>query len=181
MQCPKCHYHGSRVVDSRPADDGKAIRRRRECEQCHFRFTTFERIEQTPLLVIKKNGTREEFSREKLLRGLIRSCEKRPIALEQLETVVNEVEAEIRALGENEVSSIVIGEYVMDKLAKIDDVAYIRFASVYRQFSDRKTFLDELKNMEKKKAEHAAAEASDIQPSDAPPHEAAPGKEDNEQ
>lgn len=99
----------------------------------------------------QKNGTREEFSREKLLRGLIRSCEKRPIALEQLETVVNEVEAEIRALGENEVSSIVIGEYVMDKLAKIDDVAYIRFASVYRQFSDRKTFLDELKNMEKKK------------------------------
>ena len=104
-----------------------------------------------------------------------------PIALEQLETVVNEVEAEIRALGENEVSSIVIGEYVMDKLAKIDDVAYIRFASVYRQFSDRKTFLDELKNMEKKKAEQAAAEASDIQPSDAPPQEAAPGKEDNEQ
>ena len=128
----------------------------------------------------KKNGEREEFSREKLLRGLIRSCEKRPIALEQLETVVNEVEAEIRALGENEVSSIVIGEFVMDKLSKIDDVAYIRFASVYRQFSDRKTFLDELKNMEKKKAEQAAAESSDTQPSDAPPNEAAPGKEDNE-
>lgn len=182
MQCPKCHYHGSRVVDSRPADDGKAIRRRRECEQCHFRFTTFERIEeQTPLLVIKKMARAKNSAVKSCCRGLIRSCEKRPIALEQLETVVNEVEAEIRALGENEVSSIVIGEYVMDKLAKIDDVAYIRFASVCRQFSDRKTFLDELKNMEKKKAEQAAAEASDIQPSDAPPHEAAPGKEDNEQ
>ncbi len=171
MQCPKCQYHGSRVVDSRPADEGKAIRRRRECERCHFRFTTFERIEQTPLLVIKKNGTREEFSREKLLRGLIRSSEKRPIALEQLENVVNEVEAEIRALGENEVSSIVIGEHVMDKLAKIDDVAYIRFASVYRQFSDRKTFLEELENMERKTARSSA---------DKLPEQASEGKEDGE-
>ena len=98
MRCPFCNARDARVVDSREIRDGAVIRRRRECEQCHFRFTTFERIEQTPLLVIKKNGTREEFSREKLLRGLIRSCEKRPIALEQLETVVNEVEAEIRAL-----------------------------------------------------------------------------------
>lgn len=173
MQCPKCQYHGSRVVDSRPADEGKAIRRRRECERCHFRFTTFERIEQTPLLVIKKNGTREEFSREKLLRGLIRSSEKRPIALEQLENVVNEVEAEIRALGENEVSSIVIGEHVMDKLAKIDDVAYIRFASVYRQFSDRKTFLEELENMERKTARTSAEPADELP-------KTSEGKEDGE-
>lgn len=150
MQCPKCHYNGTRVVDSRPVEDNTAIRRRRECEQCHYRFTTFERMEQTPLLVIKKNGTREEFSREKLLRGLIRSCEKRPIALEQLEDLATQVEKEIRALGENEVTSIVIGEHVMDKLREIDDVAYIRFASVYRQFSDRETFLEELRNMEKK-------------------------------
>lgn len=150
MQCPKCQYNGSKVVDSRPVEESNSIRRRRECEKCHHRFTTFERIEQTPLLVIKKNGTREEFNREKLLRGLIRSSEKRPIALEQLEDIVSQVEKEIRALGENEIPSMEIGEYVMDKLAMIDDVAYIRFASVYRQFSDRKTFLEELKNMEKK-------------------------------
>ena len=150
MQCPKCQNQGTRVVDSRPVESNNSIRRRRECEECQYRFTTFERIEQSPLLVIKKNGNREEFSREKLLRGLIRSCEKRPIALEQLEEMVTEVEREIRAQGENEVSSMVIGEYVMDKLAKLDDVAYIRFASVYRQFSDRATFLEELKKLETK-------------------------------
>lgn len=150
MQCPKCHHNGSKVVDSRPVEESNSIRRRRECEKCHHRFTTFERIEQTPLLVIKKNGTREEFSREKLLRGLVRSSEKRPIKLEQLEEVVNQVERDIRATGENEVPSMVIGEYVMAHLAEIDDVAYIRFASVYRQFSDRETFLAELQNLEKK-------------------------------
>lgn len=160
MQCPKCHYSGSRVVDSRPIDDNNSIRRRRECESCHHRFTTFERIEQSPLLVIKKNGTREEFSREKLLRGLVRSCEKRPIALEQLEDLVNTVEKEIRSQGENEISSLEIGKYVMDELVKIDDVAYIRFASVYRQFSDRQTFLDELKKLEKKEPREADAPAS---------------------
>lgn len=163
MQCPKCHYNGSKVVDSRPVEESNSIRRRRECERCHHRFTTFERIEQTPLLVIKKNGNREEFSREKLLRGLIRSAEKRPIALEQLEDIVTEVEKEIRASGENEVPSMTIGEHVMDKLAAIDDVAYIRFASVYRQFSDRKTFLEELKNMEKKRA---LEEEGEISPAD---------------
>lgn len=160
MQCPKCHYNGSRVVDSRPIDDNNSIRRRRECESCHHRFTTFERIEQSPLLVIKKNGTREEFSREKLLRGLVRSCEKRPIALEQLEDLVNTVETEIRSQGENEISSLEIGKYVMDELVKIDDVAYIRFASVYRQFSDRQTFLDELKKLEKKDPREVDAPSS---------------------
>ena len=148
MRCPKCHHNGTRVVDSRPADSGRAIRRRRECEKCHYRFTTFERVETTPLLVIKKNGNREEFSREKLLRGLVRSCEKRPIAMGQLEKLVDEVEADIRSQGENEVSSMAIGEAVMNRLKSIDDVAYIRFASVYRQFSDRETFLKELENME---------------------------------
>ena len=105
MHCPKCHHNNSRVIDSRQADDGRAIRRRRECEKCGFRFTTFERVEETPLLVIKKNGAREEFNREKMLRGLIRSAEKRPVAMEQMEQVVDHVETRIRELGENEVSS----------------------------------------------------------------------------
>lgn len=147
MQCPKCQYNGSRVVDSRPADEGRAIRRRRECESCQFRFTTFERLERAPLLVVKRDGNREEFSREKLLNGLVRSAEKRPIALSQLEEVVNHVENELRQTGDNEISSSLIGELVMDQLAKIDDVAYIRFASVYRQFTDRKMFIKELERM----------------------------------
>ena len=145
MQCPKCKNNGSRVVDSRPADDGRSIRRRRECEECGF--TTFERLEKAPLLVIKRNGNREEFSREKLLNGLVRSAEKRPVSLGQLETIVNEIERSINQEGENEVSSTLIGEMVMDHLSKIDDIAYIRFASVYRQFTDRKMFLKELERM----------------------------------
>ncbi|ALV20658.1 MULTISPECIES: transcriptional regulator NrdR [Carnobacterium] len=153
MQCPRCQNNGSRVVDSRPADDGRAIRRRRECEACSFRFTTFERVEQAPLLVIKKNGTREEFNREKILRGIIRSCEKRPVAVEQVEKIVDDVENKIRSLGENEISSAIIGEYIMEKLAEVDDVAYIRFASVYRQFKDMSVFLKELQEFEKKKSE----------------------------
>lgn len=152
MQCPRCQNNGSKVVDSRPADDGRAIRRRRECEACKFRFTTFERVEKTPLLVIKKNGTREEFNREKILRGLIRSCEKRPVAMEQVEKIVDEVENQIRGLGENEIASAIIGEYIMEKLADIDEVAYIRFASVYRQFKDMSVFLKELQEFERKKA-----------------------------
>ena len=153
MQCPRCQNNGSKVVDSRPADDGRAIRRRRECEACNFRFTTFERVEKTPLLVIKKNGTREEFNREKILRGLIRSCEKRPVAMEQVEKIVDEVENQIRGLGENEIASAIIGEYIMEKLADVDEVAYIRFASVYRQFKDMSVFLKELQEFERKKTE----------------------------
>ncbi|KRN26745.1 transcriptional regulator NrdR [Secundilactobacillus similis DSM 23365 = JCM 2765] len=126
------------------------IRRRRECENCGFRFTTFERIEVTPLLVIKKNGTREEFNREKVLRGIIRSAEKRPVGMDVMTKVVDEVENEIRALGENEVSSQLIGEYVMKRLADIDEISYIRFASVYRQFKDMSVFLEELKDVMKK-------------------------------
>ncbi|MGX7014555.1 transcriptional regulator NrdR [Vagococcus silagei] len=147
MQCPKCHYNGSRVVDSRPADDGRSIRRRRECEECGFRFTTFERIEVTPLLVIKKNGAREEFNREKVLRGLIRSAEKRPVSMEQMEQVVENVENRLRNLGENEVSTNLIGEYVMEDLVKLDEISYIRFASVYRQFKDMSVFLEELQGI----------------------------------
>ena len=147
MQCPHCHHNSSRVVDSRPTDGGAAIRRRRECENCGFRFTTFERVEQTPLLVIKKNGTREEFSREKILRGLIRASEKRPVTMDQMRHIVEQVENKLRAIGENEVSSQTIGEQVMGLLADVDDVAYIRFASVYRQFKDMSVFMKELKEM----------------------------------
>jgi len=147
MQCPRCKFNGSRVIDSRPADDGRSIRRRRECDECGYRFTTFERLEKAPILVIKRNGNREAFSREKLLNGLVRSAEKRPIPLSQLEQIVNEVEHKINQEGENEISSMLIGEMVMDYLAKIDDIAYIRFASVYRQFTDIKMFLKELERM----------------------------------
>ncbi|WP_326716318.1 transcriptional regulator NrdR [Vagococcus jeotgali] len=147
MQCPRCQYNGSRVVDSRPTDDGRSIRRRRECEECGFRFTTFERVEVTPLLVIKKNGAREEFNREKVLRGLIRSAEKRPVSMEQMEQVVDQVEHRIRSRGENEVSTNLIGEYVMEDLVGLDEIAYIRFASVYRQFKDMSVFLKELQEI----------------------------------
>lgn len=150
MQCPKCHHNNSRVVDSRQTDDGRVIRRRRECENCGYRFTTFERIEEAPLLVIKKNGAREEFNREKILRGLIRSAEKRPVTMEQMEKVVDNVENRIRALGENEVSSTRIGEYVMEYLVDLDEIAYIRFASVYRQFKDMSVFLKELQGIVEK-------------------------------
>ena len=147
MQCPKCHYNGSRVVDSRPADEGRAIRRRRECEDCGFRFTTFERVEVTPLLVVKKNGAREEFNRDKVLRGLVRSAEKRPVPMDDMEKIVDNVENRIRSLGENEVSTTLIGEYVMEDLVDLDEIAYIRFASVYRQFKDMSVFLEELQEV----------------------------------
>ncbi|MBM7571957.1 transcriptional regulator NrdR [Aquibacillus albus] len=147
MRCPNCEYKSTKVLDSRPIEDGRSIRRRRECEECGFRFTTFERLEEVPLIVVKKEGTREEFSREKLLRGLIKACEKRPVALEQIETVAAEVEKELRNRGTSEVQSDDIGEMVMDRLSSIDEVAYVRFASVYRQFKDINVFLDELKDL----------------------------------
>ena len=150
MRCPSCQYNGTKVVDSRPVDDNKAIRRRRECEDCGFRFTTFEKVEETPLIVVKKDGSREEFSREKVLRGLIRACEKRPVALEQLENIVFSIEKELRRQGNAEVKSEDVGEIVMDKLAEVDEVAYVRFASVYRQFKDLNVFIDELKEILKK-------------------------------
>lgn len=147
MKCPKCQHNGTRVLDSRPSDEGRAIRRRRECEECGYRYTTFERVEHTPLIVVKKDGNREEFSREKLLRGLVRACEKRPVALEILERITEEVEQDLRNAGKSEVSSEEIGELVMSALVDVDDVAYVRFASVYRQFKDINVFVNELKEM----------------------------------
>jgi transcriptional repressor NrdR len=150
MKCPSCQNNNTRVLDSRPVDDGRSIRRRRECEKCSYRFTTFEKVEEIPLIVVKKEGTREEFSRDKMLRGLIKACEKRPVALKELEEVTSEVEKELRSQGVSEIKSEFIGEMVMDRLAKIDEVAYVRFASVYRQFKDINVFIDELKELIKK-------------------------------
>jgi transcriptional repressor NrdR len=151
MKCPACHHNGTRVVDSRPVDENKSIRRRRECESCAFRFTTFEKVEEMPLVVVKKDGSREEFSREKVLRGLIRACEKRPVSLDSLDEVVFSIEKELRRIGNSEVKSEAVGEMVMDRLAKIDEVAYVRFASVYRQFKDINVFIEELKDLLEKK------------------------------
>ncbi|MBD3919745.1 transcriptional regulator NrdR [Paenibacillus sp. PR3] len=147
MRCPYCDYAGSKVLDSRPANENKSIRRRRECEKCSRRFTTFEMIEETPLIVIKKDGSREEFSREKLLRGLIRACEKRPVPAERLEVVVSEVEKELRTTAHAEIESRIIGELVMEQLYPVDEVAYVRFASVYRQFKDIDMFMKELNTL----------------------------------
>lgn len=150
MLCPQCHNNSSRVVDSRPADNGNAIRRRRECEKCGYRFTTFERIEATPLLVIKKNGNREEFNRDEILHGIMRAAEKRPVSMDKITDIVDEVERKIRAVGGTEVSSQLIGEYVMNILADVDDVTYIRFASVYHEFKDMQSFADELQELMKR-------------------------------
>ncbi|CAI9389312.1 transcriptional regulator NrdR [Niallia sp. Sow4_A1] len=150
MRCPTCQHNNTRVLDSRPVDEYKSIRRRRECEACGNRFTTFEKVEEIPLIVVKKEGTREEFSKDKILRGLIRACEKRPVALKQLEEITAEVEKELRSNVASEIKSEIIGEMVMDRLAKVDEVAYVRFASVYRQFKDINVFIDELKELIKK-------------------------------
>ncbi|WP_027093966.1 transcriptional regulator NrdR [Cohnella thermotolerans] len=147
MKCPYCDYNGTKVLDSRPANDNKSIRRRRECEQCSRRFTTFEMVEETPLIVIKKDGGREEFSRDKVLRGLLRSCEKRPVSIEQLEVIVSNVERELRNTANPEIESRVIGELLMEQLYAVDEVAYVRFASVYRQFKDINMFLKELNSL----------------------------------
>ncbi|MEH7122759.1 MULTISPECIES: transcriptional regulator NrdR [unclassified Bacillus (in: firmicutes)] len=153
MKCPSCQNNNTRVLDSRPVDDYRSIRRRRECEACGYRFTTFEKVEEIPLIVVKKEGTREEFSRDKILRGLIKACEKRPVALKELEEITSSVEKELRSNGVSEIQSEAVGEMVMDRLAKIDDVAYVRFASVYRQFKDINVFIDELKELIKKEKE----------------------------
>ncbi|MGC4376136.1 transcriptional regulator NrdR [Fictibacillus sp. Mic-4] len=150
MRCPSCQHNGTKVLDSRPVHAGRSIRRRRECEECTYRFTTFETVEEMPLIVVKKEGTREEFSREKILRGLIRACEKRPVPLEVLEDIVDNIEKDLRNQGTSEVKSKEVGEKVMDYLAKTDEVAYVRFASVYRQFKDINVFIQELKELIKK-------------------------------
>lgn len=136
MKCPKCGFNQSKVIDSRHADDLTAIRRRRECEECGTRFTTFERIELQPLIVVKKDGTRQAFNRDKVLHGLVRACEKRPVAFESLEKITTDVEATLREKGTTEVSSVDIGELVMEHLMTLDQVSYVRFASVYKEFKD---------------------------------------------
>lgn len=157
MKCSKCHNKSTKVLDSRPIEESRSIRRRRECEACGFRFTTFERIEELPLIVVKKDDTRQEYSRKKLVGGLIKACEKRPVPLEKIETLAVQVEDEIRNQGVTEIDSKEIGEKVMDRLSAIDEVAYVRFASVYRQFKDLSVFLDELKDLIKtdKSDEHS--------------------------
>ena len=147
MKCPYCGFEESKVIDSRPTDEGERIRRRRECLNCQKRFTTYEIIESLPIIVIKKDKTREQFSREKLLNGLVRACEKRPVSLDTMENIVDEIEASISNSLDREVSTKRIGELVMDKLKAVDEVAYVRFASVYRQFKDINTFMDELKKV----------------------------------
>ena len=147
MKCPYCSYEESKVIDSRPTDEGERIRRRRECLKCGKRFTTYEVIENVPLIVVKKDRSREAFDRGKLLRGLLRACENRPVTLEQVEHMVDEIESQLQNSLEREVASTKIGEYAMEKLKAVDEVAYVRFASVYRQFRDINTFMDELNKL----------------------------------
>ena len=151
MRCPFCGHLDSKVLDSRPADEGNAIRRRRECIDCSRRFTTYEKVDEIPLVVVKKDGRREVFDRAKVLGGIIKACEKRSISMNQMEDVVAEIEKEIRNRMDTEVSSEQIGEIVMEKLRNLDEVAYVRFASVYRQFQDVNSFIDELEKLLKKK------------------------------
>ena len=144
MKCPYCGYSESKVIDSRPTDEGERIRRRRECLNCAKRFTTYEVIETVPVVVVKKDKSREAFDRNKLLNGLLRACEKRPVPLETLVRIVDEIETLLQNSLDREVPSTLIGTYAMDKLKKVDEVAYVRFASVYREFKDINTFMDEL-------------------------------------
>lgn len=147
MRCPYCEYENSKVIDSRHTEDGHAIRRRRECESCGKRFTTYEKIEEIILMVIKKDGRREAFDRGKLLNGIIRACEKRPVSLAQMEKIVDGIERGLNNMMEKEVKSQFIGELVMDQLKDVDEVAYVRFASVYRQFTDVSTFVSEIEKL----------------------------------
>ena len=147
MKCPYCAYLESKVVDSRPADEGASIRRRRECLSCHKRFTTYETMESLPLMVVKKDGSRQSFDRNKVLSGLIRACEKRPVAFATLEAIANEIEQTLQNEMSREIPSDRIGALVMDKLKGVDEVAYVRFASVYRQFKDISTFMAELSKL----------------------------------
>ena len=149
MKCPFCGFDDSKVVDSRPTDEGTSIRRRRECLKCLKRFTTYETVERMPLMLVKRDGTRQAYDRQKLLGGLIKACEKRPVSLPQLEQIVDTVEQRVFGSLESEVSSKVIGELVMEQLRQIDEVAYVRFASVYRQFKDVDAFMSELETMVK--------------------------------
>ena len=147
MKCPFCAEENTKVIDSRPADDNNSIRRRRQCEKCGKRFTTYEKLETIPLVVIKKDRMREPYDRSKIERGVFRSCIKRPISVDQINELVDSVESAVFYLGEKEVESKKIGEILMDKLQQLDPVAYVRFASVYREFKDVNTFMDEIKKL----------------------------------
>ncbi len=147
MRCPFCFHQESKVLDSRSTEEGASIRRRRECASCARRFTTYERLDEVPFMVIKKDGRREPFARPKILTGILRACEKRPISLDQIEAMIDGIEKEVRNQMEREVSSDIIGQVVMDQLKTLDEVAYVRFASVYRQFKDINSFLAELQQL----------------------------------
>ncbi len=147
MRCPFCGYSESKVIDSRPADEGASIRRRRECLTCRKRFTTYETVESLPIMVVKKDGSRQSFDRAKLLRGMIRACEKRPVSMASLEKIADEIEQDLQNSMEQEIKTEIIGEQVMAKLKSVDEVDYVRFASVYRQFKDIDTFMTELNKL----------------------------------
>ena len=147
MKCPFCLYPESKVIDSRPADDGQRIRRRRECTQCMKRFTTYESIESQPVIIIKRDRSRQVFDRNKLLSGMLRACEKRPVSLETLEKAIDEIESQLQNSLEREVTSATIGEMALEKMKNIDEIAYVRFASVYHDFKDIQSFLDELNKL----------------------------------
>ncbi|MBI5229062.1 transcriptional repressor NrdR [Candidatus Micrarchaeota archaeon] len=149
MKCPYCSFPETRVLDSRETEDLEATRRRRECEKCGKRFTTYERIEEVELIVIKRDGRREKFSREKLKNGIMKACEKRPVGVEKIEGLVDEIEMELRNMNSTEIASSVIGEMVMKRLKRLDEVAYIRFASVYRAFADAESFEKEVQRLKK--------------------------------
>lgn len=147
MKCPSCHYYETKVVDSRLSGDGNSIRRRRECLKCKKRFTTYEYIEQVPLMVVKRDGRRQPFDRSKIVAGFVKACEKRPVSIDKMEEIVDEIERTIQKKYDREISFKEVGELVMEKLAVLDEVAYVRFASVYRQFRDVNQFMNELKLM----------------------------------
>ena len=147
MKCPYCNHPDTRVIDSRPAEDGSAIRRRRSCDECGKRFTTYEKVETIPLIIIKKDNNREQYNRSKIERGIIRACYKRPVSAEAIQKAVERIEIKIFNLEAKEVSSTDVGAIVMDELKELDEVAYVRFASVYREFKDVNTFMDEIKKM----------------------------------
>lgn len=151
MKCPFCGFEESKVIDSRPTDEGERIRRRRECIKCTKRFTTYEIIESVPILVVKKDKSREAFDRMKLMNGMLRACEKRPVSMETIENAVSEIETTLQNSLDREVTSVRVGELVMDKLKAIDEVAYVRFASVYKQFKDINAFMEELSSFLEKK------------------------------
>lgn len=153
MKCPKCGCSESKVIDTRPTDDGFKIRRRRECMECGYRFTTYEKIEETQMIVIKRDGTRQCYNRDKIINGLIRACNKRAVSLDEIEKIADKVEKQLNNTFQNEVSTESIGKLVMNELQNVDDVAYVRFASVYRKFKDINTFMDELKKIQDERNE----------------------------